>query len=55
MPRVPDVTPDAARQYLESLAPTDPRAAGVRVEDLFDRRYLERAVASGLIERLYGP
>jgi NitT/TauT family transport system substrate-binding protein len=45
---------NAARKYLASLAPTDPRAASVRVEDVVDLRYVDRAVASGLIERLYG-
>ncbi|HWP29747.1 MAG TPA: ABC transporter substrate-binding protein [Chloroflexota bacterium] len=52
--RVPDPGREGARKYLQSQAATDPRAAQARVEDFFDLRFLERAVASGLIDRLYG-
>ncbi|HEY7064209.1 MAG TPA: ABC transporter substrate-binding protein [Chloroflexota bacterium] len=45
---------NAARKYLASLAATDPRAASVRLEDAVTTRFVDRAVASGLIERLYG-
>ncbi len=52
--RVPDPGQDATRRYLESQAATDPRAASARVEDFFDLRFIDRAKASGLVERLYG-
>jgi NitT/TauT family transport system substrate-binding protein len=54
MSRVPYPSLEAGQQYLESVSETDPRAAGARVGDFFDLRFLERAVASGLIEQLYG-
>jgi NitT/TauT family transport system substrate-binding protein len=54
MPRVGRPSVDDGRRFLESQAATDPRAVGARVEDFFDLRYLDRAVASGLVERLYG-
>src|SRR5579884_512942 len=54
MSRVPYPSLEAGQQYLESVNETDPRAAGARVSDFFDLRFLERAVASGLVERLYG-
>jgi NitT/TauT family transport system substrate-binding protein len=53
-PRVPTTGLAAARVYLEGLASTDPRAAGARPEDFFDLRFLEKARASGLVERLWG-
>jgi ABC-type nitrate/sulfonate/bicarbonate transport system substrate-binding protein len=52
--RVPDPGRDAARRYLDQQVTSDPRAAGARVEDFFDMRFIERAQASGLVERLYG-
>jgi NitT/TauT family transport system substrate-binding protein len=52
-PRVPPTGMTAARKYFESVAPTDPRAANVRVEDFFDTRFVERAQASGLVDRLW--
>ncbi len=53
-PRVPPTGMGPARKYFDSIAATDPRAANVRVEDFFDVRFLERAQASGLVERLWG-
>ena len=52
--RTLEVPREAVRKYLEIQAATDPRAAGARAEDFIDPRFVERAVASGLIQRLYG-
>ena len=52
--RLPDPGLDAARAYLESLVPTDPRAASARPADFFDLRFVDQVKASGLVERLYG-
>ena len=52
--RVPDPGQDAARRYLEAQAGKDPRVASAQVADFFDLRYIERAQASGLVQRLYG-
>ena len=54
MKRLPDPAVDAGREFLESQAATDPRAATARAEDFFEPRFVERAAQSGLIERLYG-
>jgi NitT/TauT family transport system substrate-binding protein len=54
MPRVGWPSIDDARRFLESQAATDPRAVGAQAEDFFDLRFIERAVSSGLLERLYG-
>ena len=44
--RLPEPSVEAGRQYLESLAATDPRARGARAEDFYDLRFIER-VKSG--------
>src|SRR4051794_967051 len=51
---LPDPGVEAARRYLANQAATDPRAAGARPDDFFDLRFIERARASGVLERLYG-
>ena len=45
---------EAARRYLVRQAATDPRVAGAKVDDFFDLHFIERARASGVLERLYG-
>ncbi len=50
---LPDPGLDATRAYLESLVPTDPRAASARPADFFDLRFVDQVKASGLVERLY--
>jgi NitT/TauT family transport system substrate-binding protein len=45
---------EAARKYLQGLAATDDRVAGVRLEDAVDLRFVERAVSSGFVDRLWG-
>jgi NitT/TauT family transport system substrate-binding protein len=52
--RLPDIRVEAGRQYLASLADSDPRAATAQAGEFYDTRFLERARASGLVERLYG-
>jgi NitT/TauT family transport system substrate-binding protein len=54
MRRLPDPAVDAGREFLESQAATDPRAASARTEDFFDLRFVQQAAQSGLVERLYG-
>lgn len=51
---LPDPGIEAARRYLARQAPTDPRAAGASAGDFFDMRFIDRARASGVLERLYG-
>jgi NitT/TauT family transport system substrate-binding protein len=51
---LPDPGTEAARRYLARQAAADPRAAGAAVDDFFDLRFVERAGASGVLERLYG-
>jgi NitT/TauT family transport system substrate-binding protein len=53
-PRLARPSVDDGRRYLESQAPTDPRAVGARAEEFFDLRFVDRAAASGIVERLYG-
>jgi ABC-type nitrate/sulfonate/bicarbonate transport system substrate-binding protein len=52
--RLPDLGVEAARSFLESQVPTDPRAASARPAEFFEPRFVDRARASGLVERLYG-
>jgi len=52
--RMPDPAVDAGREFLESQAATDPRAASARVEEFFELRFVQQAAQSGLVERLYG-
>jgi NitT/TauT family transport system substrate-binding protein len=52
--RVPEPPVRAGQRYLESLVGTDPRAAGAQGVELFDLRFVERAVGSGLVDGLYG-
>jgi|SRR5579884_45851 len=52
--RLPDLSIEAGREYLESRAERDPRAAAANVADFFDTSFLDRTKASGLIERLWG-
>ncbi len=52
--RLPDIGVEAARGFLESQVPADPRAASARPTDFFDTRFLDRTRTSGLVERLYG-
>jgi len=54
LPRVGHPSLEEGRKYLVSQVPTDPRAAGADPAEFFDLRFTERAVASGLVERLYG-
>ena len=54
MPRLPELSIEAGRKYLEDQAASDPRAATANVADFFDNSFLERTKASGLVERLYG-
>jgi ABC-type nitrate/sulfonate/bicarbonate transport system substrate-binding protein len=51
--RLPDIGQEAGRQYLASLVETDPRAATAQVSEFFDLRFIERARASGMVERLW--
>jgi ABC-type nitrate/sulfonate/bicarbonate transport system substrate-binding protein len=51
--RLPDLAEEAGRNYLASLAATDERATGARAADFFDGRFVERAQATGLVDRLY--
>jgi ABC-type nitrate/sulfonate/bicarbonate transport system substrate-binding protein len=51
--RMPPTGVAPARRYFEEIAPTDPRATTARVEEFFDLRFLERAQASGLVDRLW--
>jgi NitT/TauT family transport system substrate-binding protein len=51
--RVPMPPEQPVRQFLEEQAATDPRATGARVEDFITRRFVEQAVASGFVDRLY--
>jgi ABC-type nitrate/sulfonate/bicarbonate transport system substrate-binding protein len=51
--RVPTPAEQPVRDFLQEQAATDPRAAGARVEDFVDKRFVERAVASGFVDRLY--
>lgn len=51
--RVPTPPEQPIRQFLDEQAATDPRAVGARVEDFIDKRFVERAVASGFVDRLY--
>ncbi|HZR97786.1 MAG TPA: ABC transporter substrate-binding protein [Chloroflexota bacterium] len=51
--RVPVPAEQPVREFLQEQAATDPRAAGARVEDFVDKRFVERAVASGFVDQLY--
>jgi NitT/TauT family transport system substrate-binding protein len=51
--RVPMPAEGPVRDFLAEQAATDPRAVGARVEDFIDKRFVERAVASGFVDRLY--
>ena len=51
--RIPPTGLVPARRYFETVAAEDPRAANVRAEDFFDLRFIERAQASGLVDRLW--
>ncbi|HLH23671.1 MAG TPA: ABC transporter substrate-binding protein [Chloroflexota bacterium] len=51
--RVPLPAEQPVRDFLQEQAATDPRAAGARVEDFVDRRFVDRAVASGFVDQLY--
>jgi NitT/TauT family transport system substrate-binding protein len=46
---------EAAQRFLAEFAATDGRGVGLRLEDVVDTRFVDRAVASGLVARLYGP
>ena len=53
--RVPDPGREGARRYLtEGPGASDPRAAGVPLDDYFDLRFVERVQASGFVQQLYG-
>jgi NitT/TauT family transport system substrate-binding protein len=53
--RLPDLSIEAGKKYLESRADKEPQAATANVADFFDTSFLERTKASGLLERLWGP
>lgn len=52
--RLPDLSIEAGRKFLESQVGTVPQAATAKVEDFFDTTFLDRTRNSGLLERLYG-
>jgi ABC-type nitrate/sulfonate/bicarbonate transport system substrate-binding protein len=53
--RVPDPGREGARRYLtEGPGASDPRAAGVPLDDYFDMRFVEHVQASGFVQQLYG-
>jgi NitT/TauT family transport system substrate-binding protein len=51
--RVPTPAEQPVRGVLQEQAATDPRAAGARAEEFIDTRFVERAAASGFVDRLY--
>jgi len=51
--RVPMPAEQPIRDFLAEQAATDPRAAGARVEEFVDKRFVERAVASGFVDQVY--
>jgi NitT/TauT family transport system substrate-binding protein len=51
--RVPEPALQPIREYLQDQAATDPRMAGARAEDFIDRTYIDRAVSSGYVDRIY--
>jgi ABC-type nitrate/sulfonate/bicarbonate transport system substrate-binding protein len=53
-PPLPLAPLDGYALALEELAETTPRAAGYRLSELIDNRFVEEIEASGLIQRLYG-
>jgi ABC-type nitrate/sulfonate/bicarbonate transport system substrate-binding protein len=53
-PRLPLAPPDGYALALEELAETTPRAAGYRLTQLVDNRFVEEIEASGLVGQLYG-
>jgi NitT/TauT family transport system substrate-binding protein len=52
--RLPELSVEAGKKYLESRVDKEPQAATANVADFFDTSFLERAKASGLVERLWG-
>jgi ABC-type nitrate/sulfonate/bicarbonate transport system substrate-binding protein len=53
--RLPELSIDAGKKYLESRVDKDPHAATANVADFFDTSFLQHTKASGLLERLWGP
>jgi NitT/TauT family transport system substrate-binding protein len=57
VPRFPDVpyaTEEMVATILESIAPTEPRAASARPADFIDNRFVRELEDSGYIRQLYG-
>ncbi|OLC15373.1 MAG: hypothetical protein AUH29_07970 [Candidatus Rokubacteria bacterium 13_1_40CM_69_27] len=48
-----EIKREALEGVLEEVAQTDPKAKGVRLHDLVDRRYLDEMERSGFFERLW--
>jgi ABC-type nitrate/sulfonate/bicarbonate transport system substrate-binding protein len=51
---IPYARPAAMQVALDEVAQTDPRAAGAKVDDFVDNRYVQELEASGFIRELYG-
>jgi NitT/TauT family transport system substrate-binding protein len=52
--RLPELSVDAGRKFLETEGAKLPGSANARAEEFFDTTFLERARTSGIVERLYG-
>ena len=52
-PQVPSATEEMVVTILESIAPTEPRAAGARPADFIDNRFVRELEESGYIRQLY--
>jgi NitT/TauT family transport system substrate-binding protein len=51
--RVPIPAEAPVRQFLDEQAATDPRATNARVDEFIDKRFVDRAVSSGFVDRLW--
>jgi hypothetical protein len=51
---VPYATEEMVATILESIAPTEPRAASARPADFIDNRFVRELEDSGYIRQLYG-
>jgi NitT/TauT family transport system substrate-binding protein len=51
--RVPVPAEQPIRDFLQDQAATDPRAAGARAEEFVDKRFVDRAVATGFVDQVF--
>jgi len=54
IPEVPYITDESLAPVLQELAASDPQAAGARLDQFYDNRFLKQAEDSGYVRQLYG-